>query len=189
MIIGVCNYLLVPVTLRVMQIDPPGNMTVAELERVLPAIEFSQKISAYASPVIIAIIVLISAAVLTGMCAVMDLKARFQDNFSLIAHSGLIGAAGYLAQFVVVTLKGDDVQSLVELRPGFGLDLLLDDGANRFLYAVLNYFSLFTVWYIFVLGLTFAFLVHTSKSRASTATAPVWLLGLLFAIVGAFFQR
>lgn len=44
MIIGVCNYLLVPVTLRVMQIDPPGNMTVAELERVLPAIEFSQKI-------------------------------------------------------------------------------------------------------------------------------------------------
>lgn len=188
LIIGICGYLLIPTTLRVMQMNPPGNMTSEDLEKALPMMQFMQKLSVVASPVIIGVFAAIGAGILTGVCAVMNIKSRFQENFSLLTHAGLIGAVSYLAGFIVV-INRTAIQSVQELKPGFGFDLLLDDGANRFLYAFLNYFSVFTVWYILMLALTFAFLTRISKPKAFAATAPVWMLGLLFSLVGAVFQR
>jgi hypothetical protein len=187
LIIAICGYLLIPTTLRAMQINPPGNMSPADLEKAMPMIQFTQKLGAIGSPVIIAIFALIGAGILTGVCAVLDISSRFKQNFSLVCHAGLIGAVGYLAGFVVVMLNRDSIQSLRDLRPGFGFDLLLSEGANRFLHAVLNFFSLFMLWHILMLGLTFAALTRVSKGKAFGATAPVWMLGLIFALLGAAF--
>jgi hypothetical protein len=119
----------------------------------------------------------------------MDLRTKFRDHFSLLAHGSLIGAIGYLAGFAVIRLKGEELQSMQELRPAFGFDLLLADGANKYLHAALNYFSLFTVWYIVMLTLTLAAMAGISKGKAFAAIAPVWILGLVFAMVGAMFGR
>ncbi|HEU0139255.1 MAG TPA: YIP1 family protein [Bryobacteraceae bacterium] len=188
-VIGICGYLLIPTTLRIMQMNPPPNMTAEQFEKARPIIEMSQKVSALASPVIIGVFTALFAGILTAACAVLDIRSRFRDHFSLLAHTGLIGALGYLCGFLVIRLRGDAVQSLLELRPGFGLDLFLGEHANKFVYGLLNFFSLFQLWNIVMLGLTFAFLTNVSKGRAFAATAPVWLLGLVLALVGVMFQR
>jgi hypothetical protein len=188
-IIGVCSYLNVPTMLRVLQTNPPSGLTVEQVQQRLSTFEMSYKIGAMASPLIVLVMLLMFAGLLTAACAVMDIGSKFRDNFSLLAHCGLIGAVGFLAGFFVVRLKGDEIQSLKELRPGFGLDLLLSDGANRFLYAALNYFSLFTIWYIIMMALTLAAMAGIKKGKAFAAVTPVWLVGLIFALVGAIFNR
>jgi hypothetical protein len=191
-IIGVCAYLLVPVTLHVMQVNPPGsmaNMSKEQIERAMPMIELTSKIGAALSPLIAALMTAIFAGLLSASCAVMSIDSRYRNNFSLIAHGGLIGAIGYLAAFFVIRLKGNDIQSMQELRPGFGIDLLLPEGTDKILFGVANYFSIFTLWYIIMLTLTFAALTGKSKGKAFAAITPIWILGMILATVGALFSR
>ena len=188
-VIGACMYQTIPATLHVFEINPPGNLSVEQAQKALPMIEKTQKISAFVMPVMIGVMLALFAGLLSATCAVMDIRAKFRDNYALLATAGLVGTLGYAAGFAVIKLKGDSIQSMQELRPGFGFDLLLPEGANRLLYAALNYFSFFTIWYIVVLGLAFAALYGTSKGKGFAATAPVWMLALLFAMVGAMFNR
>ncbi len=187
LIIGTCMYQTVPMSLQAMQYEPPNNMSPEQLQKSLPMIEKTQRFMAFFMPVMIGLMTALIAGILSAACAVMDVNSKFRDNYALLTTSGLIGAVGYAAGFLVLKMKGDSIQSMRELRPAFGLDLFMPEGTNRFLLAVLNYFSIFTIWYIIILGLTFACLYKTSKGKGFAVTAPVWMVGILFALIGAIF--
>jgi Yip1 domain len=189
LVIGVCSYLMVPTAISVMQISPPGNMTPDQVNRSLPMFEKMYRVSSFATPLFIGGMTAFFAAILAGISSLMNIKAHFKETFSLLAHTGLITAVAFFSTFMVVKAKGDDIQSMQELKPGFGLDLLLADGANKYLHTVLNYFSMFTIWNIVMVALTFAVLTEIRKGQAFAATAPLWILGLLMTLFGAFFQR
>ena len=180
-------YQTVPMSLQAMQYEPPNNMSPEQLQKSLPMIEKTQRVMAFFMPVMIGLMTALMAGILSAACAVMDVNSKFRDNYALLTTSGLIGAVGYAAGFLVLKMKGDSIQSMRELRPAFGLDLFMPEGTNRFLLAVLNYFSIFTIWYIIILGLTFACLYKTSKGKGFAVTAPVWIVGMLFAMIGAIF--
>jgi hypothetical protein len=92
-----------------------------------------------------------------------------------------------VAQAVVVKMRGE-LASMKGMQPAFGLDLWLPEGAPRLLNGLLNYFSMFTIWYIVVVALGYAALTGISKGRAFAVTSPVWILGLLFALVGSLLR-
>jgi hypothetical protein len=188
-VVCVTTWLNAPLVLRIMQTNPPGNMTPEQVERALPMIAMTQKISAFAVPIFIGLLTALSAGILSAACAVMDIKSTYRNNFALLAQTLMFGALQVLAGYFVLRLQGDSVQTLAALRPAFGFDLLLTDDASHLLRGVLNYFSIFNVWYILILGLAFAYLTGTSKGKAYGATAPVWILGMIFTVVATLFQR
>ena len=188
-VVGVTTWLNAPLVIRIMQINPPGNLTPGQVERALPIIEMTQKISAFAVPIFIGLMTALSAGILSAACAVMDIKSTYRNNFALLAQTSMFGALQILAGYFVLRLKGDSVRTLGELRPAFGLDMLLADDASNLLRGLLNYFSIFNIWYILILGLAFAYLTGTSKGKAYGATAPVWILGMIFSVVASLFQR
>lgn len=188
-VIAFTSWLNIPIALDVMRRNPPGNMSAEQLARALPMISLTQKIAALAGPVIMMAILAIFAALLSAASVLLNIRSRFRDNFSLLAHAGLIGILQQLAGFIVIRLRAGEIQTIQELRPSFGLDLLLGEGSSGLLRAVLSYFSIFTVWYIVMLGLTFASLTGISKGKAFGATAPVWILSMVLAVAGMFFSR
>jgi len=188
-VIAFTSWLNIPIALEVMQRNPPANMSTEQVARALPMISLTQKIAAAASPLIMTAILAIFAALLSAASVVLNIRSRYRDNFSLLAHAGLIGVLQQLAGFLVIRLKAGEIQSIQELRPSFGFDLLLAEGSNRLLQGVLSYFSIFTVWYIVMLALTFANLTGISKGKAFVATAPVWILSMALAVAGMFFSR
>jgi fumarate reductase subunit C len=56
------------------------------------------------------------------------------------------------------------------------------------LFGLVNYFSIFTIWYLIVLTFGMAALGKSSKGKAFFAITPAWVLPLLLRVVTAMFQ-
>ncbi len=186
--IGIVGYLQTPFTVEAIRSNPSGNMSPQDAEKAAEMVEKFAGVGIVAAPIVVAILMLISSGIVLGCAKIFDLRVDFASVFSLIAHAGLVSILASVTHIVVLKLKGS-VSSMHELKPSFGLDLLLAEDANKYLDAFLNYFSFYTIWYIIVLGVGFAALAQTEKRKAFLATAPVWLLGLCFALVGAIFAK
>jgi hypothetical protein len=180
------GYLLVPSILRVMQLNPPPNVTREQLAQ--PVFRTFVYLSAVIFPVVGTFVVVLLSAWLTSVtCTVMGIQAKFGALFSLVSATTLISLLEAMAGFVVVKMKGDDLQSMQEFQSPFGLDIFLS-GVKGPLLAFLHYFSIFRIWYIVMLALILATMTRIPKGKAFVATVPAWLVPLLFAVVISFFQ-
>jgi hypothetical protein len=188
-VIFIVQYLLVPTTMRVIQMNPPGGMTAEQLERSLPMIQTVQKVVAFAIPLFMAGMMALGAAVTLGTCSVLGLRSSFRDLFSMASHCSLITMLQVIAGYFVVRMKGDEIQTVQELRPSFGLGLLIHEGVSKPVMAVLDYFSIFMIWSIVITSLCIACLTGSSKGKGFVAAAPSWLLGLLFFVGMMSLQR
>jgi hypothetical protein len=183
------GWISAPIVIRVMLQNPPEGANVQQLEQAVPFMSMAYKIGSLASPIMIAVMLLISAALLLAACTIMDIPAKLGELYNLVAFVGLIPTLQMAAMAAVLWLRRDDIQSLAELQPPFGLNILLSDDSSKILRGFLGYFTPFTIWYIVVLALKFAYLKNVPTRRAFAATAPVWIFGLLAALVGAMFSR
>ncbi len=182
-------WLMVPLTTQIMLRNPPEGMSREALQRALPTIEKFSTIGVFASPLIVACMALFLAAVLLVACQVMGMQVKFNHLFNLVSMASIIKAVNAIAAFVVIKLKGNDIQSVQELSPPFGLDMFLPDGSNKVLFATLNYFSIFQIWFIIAVAIGLAALANASKGKAFAAVTPVWLFPLIVAIGGALLRR
>jgi hypothetical protein len=174
----------IPLAMRIMEQNPPGGMTAEQFQQRAGMISTMQKVGVFFTPVIVAIIALIQAWLISVTCSIMGLRAKVRDVFSLIMYASLIPTLGVIAGFLVVRAKANEIQSLDELRPAFGLDIFIHEGVSKPVQAILSYFSIFTIWYIVVLSIGVARLAEAPVSKGFIATIPAWLLSLLF-FVGA----
>ena len=185
---GIVGWLMVPIAIQAMQYEPPRGLTREQLQAAMPRIQLMQNIAVFTTPISTGVMMAIWAALIAAACAVMDIKATFPKLFTLVAHCGLINAVQAVATYIVLHLKRDDIQSLKQLAPQFGLDLLLGDNANKQLAAMLGYFSIFQIWYLVILALGLAYLSGTTKGKAFAAITPVWVIGLLMRVGVSFFN-
>ena len=148
---------------------------------------FSQ-IALALTPVFVVAGIALFAWLILVFCSMLGMRANFHDIFSLAAACTLITTLQYVAGYVVIRAKRDDIRSTEQLQPAFGLDIFTSDLHGPSL-AILNFFSIFELWYIVVLGLGLALLTGSSKGKAFVAITPAWALPLLFAVVGSLFSR
>lgn len=188
-IVGAVSFMMSPIAFEVMRRNPPGNLTAEQLERSAGMMQTIGKITAVFAPVMLGVMAVIGAALIMAACAVLDLKPKFAEVFTMLSFGSVIHALGAAAGFAVIKLKGDDLNSIADLRPALGLDIFFHEGLPKPILGTLNYFSIFNIWYIVVIALAFAALAGTSKGKAFAATAPAWMLGWFFAVIGSFFQR
>src|SRR5579863_5830202 len=156
----VFGLLTVPIALRVIQLNPPPNLTHEQFERAYPMIKNAYYGFSLAIPVIIVTLLLLSAWLVGVLCSVIGIEAKFSGIFSLMCACSLISMLQIVATYVVLRLKGDDIQSTQELQPPLGIDLFFG-GLKGVPYAILNFFSIFEIWFLVVLGLGLASMART----------------------------
>jgi hypothetical protein len=177
-------YLLRPLMEQAMYNDLLDQMAEQKARESMEFIRGTLTFSMIMTPVMLAVMLAISGALVLGVGTILGARLQFPEVFTLLAHCSLIPLLAQVAQAVTVKLRGT-LDSMKQMQPAFGLDLLLDDEAPRLLAGLLNYLSFFTLWYIVILGLGFAALAGVSKAKGFAMTAPVWLLGLVFALAGS----
>jgi hypothetical protein len=177
-------YLLRPLMEQAMYNDLLAQMAEQKARESMEFIRGTLTFSMIMTPVMLAVMLAISGALVLGFGTILGARLQFPEVFTLLAHCSLIPLLAQVAQAVTVKLRGT-LDSMKQMQPAFGFDLLLDDEAPRLLAGLLNYFSFFTLWYIVILGLGFAALAGVSKAKGFAMTAPVWILGLFFALAGA----
>lgn len=184
----VFSWMLAPIALTVLQNYPPENVTPERLPQVLRITEISMKAGAFATPVIMAVMFALMAWLVSIACSILGIQTRFRDLFSMISATSLISSLGLIAGFFVLRAKADEIQSMQQLQPSFGLDIFFPDLKGPLL-AILNFFSLFQVWSIVMLTLILAAMTRTSKGKAFAAITPAWLIPLLFKVIFSFIRR
>jgi hypothetical protein len=185
----VIGSILMPLVQQViMSQPPPPNTDPATYQRGLGIAVAIQKAFTYASPVTTALFWAIFAVILLGSCAVLGVKAKFVWLFNLIAGTALIQGLQAIAVMLILKFKGE-ITTTAELQPAMGLDIFMPEGASKMLTALVGFFSVFQIWYIVMLVLVFAAAFKVSKGKALAVVSPIIIIGLLFRLVGAAFQR
>lgn len=183
----VFSLLTVPIALQVIQMNPPPNLTHEQFERAYPMMKTAYYGFSIGSPIIIVTLLLFSAWLVGVLSSIIGVQAKFSSIFALMSACSLISMLQIVASYIVLRLKGDDIQSAQELQPPLGLDIFFG-GLKGVPYAILNFFSIFEIWFIVVLGLGLASLARTSKTKAFLAITPAWLVPLLLRMLGAALQ-
>ncbi len=185
----VTSYMRLPITQHAMENMPmPPNANPEQFQRGIEMGMMAQRIFVWLAPVLTVILYAISALILFAMSSVLSVKAKFGELFNLIAGCSLIQALAAIASLVILKAKGE-VSTIAELQPALGLDIFMPEGTNKFLVAFLASFSIFEIWWIIMAVLIFSHAFRVSKGKAFAAVLPLILLGLLFRLVGAAFQR
>ena len=187
----VFGYLMLPyamqlVDARMNEQFSQGNVPPERMERARSVAHMIGQFSFLATPVFVILFIVILAWLVSLTGSVVGLRAKFRDVFSLMAACSLIQALQYIATYIVLRVKGDEIQNQEQITPPFGLDIFMQDVHGSTL-ALLNFFSLFEIWYLVVLVFGLAYLAKSSKSKALIAITPAWVLPLLFRVVGAMF--
>jgi hypothetical protein len=92
-----------------------------------------------------------------------------------------------LAGLTVLKAKGE-ASTMAELNPPLGLDIFLSAGANKYLTAIVGFFSLFEIWWAVMMVLILSAAFRISRGKAFAIVLPLLLLGLVFRLAGAMFQ-
>ncbi len=180
-------YTLAVVDLAINQQMSQQNTPVEQAERARNLAHTIYQFLPVATPVFVILILLLFAWLVSAMASMAGLRAKFRDIFSLMAACQLIPALQIIATYIVVHAKGDEITSQEQLTPPFGLDIFLQN-IHGALFALVNFFSIFEIWYLVVLTFGLAYLAKSSKGKAFFAITPAWLLTLIIKVVQAMLQ-
>ena len=188
----VMGYLMLPYTMQLVDFSMQQRMAAQNLppDRMETARNMAHTFGtvgiAFTPVFVIGVLALLSWLVtVTG--SMVGLRAKFRDVFSLMAACSLIHALQVIATYIVVRAKGDEIQSPEQLMAPFGADIFVQDVHGAML-AFLNFFSIFEIWYLVILGLSLAYLTGSSKGKAFAAITPAWLVPLILSVIRAKFS-
>jgi len=185
----VFGYLMMPYALQLVDAKmAERSLAPEQLERAQSMTHMVTRITTPLTPVFVIAFLALFALLIKVVYSMMDVRPRFRDVFSLLAACSLIPMMQYIATYIVLHATGDSITSTEQMIPPFGLDIFFQ-GSKGMFFVLLNFFSIFQIWYLIVLALGLAYLTKSSKAKAFMAITPVWLLPLFFRLLGAMFQR
>ena len=182
-------YLMLPMIQHVIEVNPQmASAPPEQYQKTLDFLMMIQRVIAFCMPVFVAGMLATSALILMATCSVLGVSARFLQLFNLLAGCSVITMLGGIASFVILKAKGE-VSTQAELRPPLGLDIFMPVDANKYGVALLGYFSVFEIWWIAMMVLTFSAAFRVSKGKAFAIVSPLILLAILFRVGGAALQK
>ncbi len=183
----VVSLLNMPIMQQVMlNSPPPGNVNPEQFQQSMRIGLMIQKVGIWLTPLFFVIFSAISALIVLGTCSVMDLRARFLPLFNLMAGLSLFAALQAIVQTIIIHAKGD-ITTVAELQPAVGLDIFTGEGTNKALVGFLAFFNVFEIWQIVMAVLILAAAYRVSKGKAFIAVLPLYVIALIFKVVGAMF--
>jgi hypothetical protein len=189
---GVSAYLALPYTmqyidLRLSQNQSQQGTSPEQAERARNIVHAIYGFLPAFTPPIIIVGILVGALLVCGMGSIAGIKTKFRDVFSLMAACQIVSSLQAIAMYVVIHAKGDEITSQEQLTPPFGLDIFLQN-IHGTLFALVNFFSIFEIWYLIVLTVGLAYLAKTSKGKAFFAITPAWLVPLILRLLQGMLQ-
>ena len=166
-----------PVQRAAVAINERG-LSAEELERTLETMEKFGPLGLIAVPIVLIIILLITAGLTNLLVNISSAKSDFKKCLSLVTFVGFIGMLEQLISMVIIWSKDlSAVESAAELKPQIGLGALFPN-VEGFWAALMRSLTVFQIWYfiVFVFGLSLIFKI--TKKKAAVPAVIMWLVGL-----------
>jgi Yip1-like protein len=146
------------------------------------------KVSAYASPILTVLSLLIVAAVLQVSFRLFAGEVTFLQSFSVTLYAWVPRLIKAILSVIVIFSRPSI--SLLELSNPVmsNLGFLVDAKANPVLYAVASSIDLFAIWSVVLLIVGFAIASRLSRARSAAIVIGWWIVVNLFSLIGPAMQ-
>jgi hypothetical protein len=140
------------------------------------------------APIGVALGILASAGILTGLVSMFSGRAQFKPLFSAILYAKLVTIPAGILTALVVYLRGlDAVQSMMDVQWSISPAAFIPT-ENKALFALLSQLSLFEFWYIALLVIAVQKIAGAKRGTSITAVLIMWALGAAATIGMASFR-
>jgi len=139
------------------------------------------------APIGLAVGLVIGAGILWVLVNLLAGQASFRHLLSVATYAGITAVFMGVASYAVLVLGGGRVETMADLRPGFGLDLLVPEAGGA-LKALLGSVNPFSLWGMVLTALGIKATHKISSGAAWTAAAIALVVSSIiaagFALVG-----
>ena len=184
----VVAWLSIPIQIQITRANPSG-MPAEQLDKTLEAMEKFAFIGVVSTPVALLVAAGILTAISYMLVSLLAEESSFKKYFTLVMWANIPVVIGQLIGVIVARMKGiENIRSIHDASSNFGPAILADPEKDKYLYPILTSLDVFYLWFyaLLVLGLVAVF--RMSMRNAVLVVIPVWLLQVLFAVIGARFS-
>jgi hypothetical protein len=147
------------------------------------------KVMTYLSPVLSAIGLLIIAGVLLLAFRLFGGEGDFKQAFSVTCYSSMPGVIKSVIMMIIILAKGgiipaQELATLVRSNLGF----LADYKANPMAFAMLSSIDIFSIWFLALMIIGFAYLARVSRVKSAVIIISLWIVVLCFKLIGPAMQ-
>jgi hypothetical protein len=147
------------------------------------------KVVTYLSPVLSALGLLVIAGVLLLAFRLFGGEGDFKQAFSVTCYSSMPGVIKSILMMIIIVAKGgmipgQQLATLVRSNLGF----LVDYKANPMAFALLSSIDVFSVWFVALMIIGFAYLARVSRVKSAVIIISLWLVVLCFKLIGPAMQ-
>jgi hypothetical protein len=164
----------------------------ASPEQIDKAVRISSsigKVFTYISPVLSLIGLLVIAGVVLLAFRIFGGEGDFKQAFSVTCYASIPTIIKSVVTLIIIVAKGGIIPAqalatIVRSNPGF----LVDYKTNPVLFALLSSFDIFSVWFLALMIIGFAYVARVSKVKSAVTIISLWVVVLLFKLIGPALQ-
>ena len=170
-------------------VEQNKNLSQEQIDRAVNMGSAIGKVTTYLSPVIGAISLLIIAGVLLLAVRLMGGEGDFKQAFSVTCYASIPGIIRAVVLVIIILARGgmitaQTLQTLVRSNLGF----LADFKANPMAFALLSSVDLFSIWFVVLLIIGFAYVSRLSKAKTAVIIVVLWIVATGFKLIGPALQ-
>ena len=158
------------------------------VEKMLHLTATTMKVTAYASPILAILILIIVGGVLLVSFRMFGGEGDFKQAFSATTYAWYPRVVkGILGAFVLLSKKGIsvwDLQNPVRSNLGF----LFEPKTQPVQFALGSSLDVFSIWSVVLLIIGFAAVSHLSKARSAAIVVTLWIVVNIIALIGPMMQ-
>jgi hypothetical protein len=165
------------------------NMSAEQVDKAVRITASVSKVFSYLSPVLSLIGLLVIAGVLLLAFRLFGGEGDFKQAFSVTCYSSMPSIIKSVVTLIIIMAKGGMVpatQLATIVRSNLGF--LADYKANPMAFALLSSFDIFSVWFLALLIIGFAYVSRLSKAKSAAIIISLWICVLLLKLIGPAMQ-
>lgn len=183
---GVVAWVSLPIQIRLASLNP-RDVPEEQLDQSLEMMEKFGFLGVISTPVVVLITSLIIAGISYLIVSMLAESPSFKKYFTLYLYCSVVSSLGLLVSTLITRLRGLDViRSMEDAFASLGPAAFLSPG-HKVLYPILSNFDLFDLWFYILLGAGVSHVFRLTSRSAFLVVLPVWLLFVLFALIGTRF--
>jgi hypothetical protein len=173
--------------MKLVSLNPQGQPA-EQIEQTLEAMEKFGFLGIISTPVVVLITALLVGGISYLLVSLLAEEGSFKKYFTLMLYANIVVAIGQLVGTVLTRMKGvEGIRSIQDATAQFG-PALLASPEEKILYPVLSSLDVFYIWFYALLGAGLVSVFRMSVRNAVLVIIPVWLLQVLFALLGSRFS-
>ncbi len=165
------------------------NVSQEQIDRAVKMTSSISKVFTYLSPVLSLIALLVIAGIILLAFRIFGGEGDFNQAFSVTCYASVPTIIKSIVTLIIIMARGSvipaqELATLVRSNLGF----LADYKANPMAFALLSSLDLFSVWFLALMIIGFAYVSRVSKVKSATIIISLWFVVLLVKLIGPALQ-